>query len=546
MLVFLIQVLLDPGRRAIPWFMGYLCLELLCCASLGYRAWTTRGEGRLAWWLLASAAFLDVVGVAFMLVAAPGVHVAAWASVLARLLSLGTAILVLAGILSFPKGKDRRRGDDWRRILDGLIFATSLLFLLWVVGVQAGLRAPGQGLGFRVLVAYLNASLLGGSLIYMTSYQPERFKGPLVWLGASALAWLVALSGWTLAGLPSAPEGNWWWAVVGGIPVFQGVAAWSPSFELPTVREDPRRLVRLLPYLPMVVSLGAMAMLIPRASLDALRGASCIFLVMVVLLLLRQFQAIRDLRVARRTLEDRVHQRTKALEQAQGALLRTERMNTVALMGAGLAHDLNNLLTVIKSSAELANMSLEDGESPSSKDLQRMAASADRAAQLTQRLMGFARREAEELAPTDLGLELEQIESTLRLLLPHTVSLLVEVSREEPLVVLSSRLQLEQILVNLVANARDAMPGGGHLSIRLGLAPDLDQAMIEVADTGTGMAPEILERIFDPFFTTKPPGKGTGLGLPSIKAMVEASGGRLEVSSEPGQGTRFRILMPRL
>jgi signal transduction histidine kinase len=99
------------------------------------------------------------------------------------------------------------------------------------------------------------------------------------------------------------------------------------------------------------------------------------------------------------------------------------------------------------------------------------------------------------------------------------------------------------MLVNLVANAGDAMPGGGSLLIRVDRGGD-GQAVLEVADSGTGMAPEILERIFDPFFTTKPPGKGTGLGLPSLKAMVEADGGRLEVQSEPGRGSRFRIFLP--
>jgi len=113
------------------------------------------------------------------------------------------------------------------------------------------------------------------------------------------------------------------------------------------------------------------------------------------------------------------------------------------------------------------------------------------------------------------------------------------------MVVTSLRLRLEQMLVNLVANAGDAMPDGGNLNILVGPgAAGTGQAMIEVIDTGTGMTPELLERIFDPFFTTKPPGKGTGLGLPSLKAMVEESGGSLAVASEPGKGSRFLILLP--
>ena len=103
------------------------------------------------------------------------------------------------------------------------------------------------------------------------------------------------------------------------------------------------------------------------------------------------------------------------------------------------------------------------------------------------------------------------------------------------------------MVVNLVANARDAMPDGGLLTVRTGVGDwERPMALLEVVDTGIGMSPEIQARIFDPFFTTKAPGQGTGLGLPSLKAMVEEGGGRLEVLSGPDQGSRFRILLPLL
>jgi two-component system cell cycle sensor histidine kinase/response regulator CckA len=216
-------------------------------------------------------------------------------------------------------------------------------------------------------------------------------------------------------------------------------------------------------------------------------------------------------------------------------------------MGAGLAHDLNNLLSAMKSSAELAALNLEEGTPPEPRDLMRIVSTADRAATLTRRLMGFVRREAEEMGPMDLGGEVRNMEATLRLLLPRPVELRIRVAPEEALIVRSSRLRLEQMLVNLAANAADAMPEGGTLAIHAGpAAPGTGMALVEVSDTGTGMPPEVLERIFEPFFTTKPPGKGTGLGLPSLKAMVEEAEGRLEVESEPGRGSRFRILLPRV
>jgi signal transduction histidine kinase len=542
-LVALAHLALAPESRALAWLVGYLVMEILASGCLGYRAWTTRGHGRAAWWLLTASALLDVMNIALWVLLTLG-HAPSWAPILLRPLSLATGLLVLAGVLSFPKGLDQEGGDR-RRLLDGLLFAASVLFLLWALGAHGALHSQ-QGMGPRVLVAYLNAALLGGGLVFLTSNQPQRFKGPLGWLAASALAWLLVLSGWALAGLPQSPERMWWWFFVGGIPVFQGLAACTatPPAALPPTG-DSRRLARMLPYVPVVGALGGMALLIPWASLAVIRGAAAIFLVMVVLLLLRQLQAMQDLEAARRTLEDRVEQRTRALENAQGTLLRAERMNTVALMGAGLAHDLNNLLCAVKSSADLAVLNLEDGLAPGEKELNRIALAADRAALLTRRLMGFARREGEELMAMDLGREVYEMEVTLRFLLPRTVELRIEVTPGATLVVRSSRLRLEQMLVNLVANAVDAMPDGGLLGIRVArCGPGMDLAMIEVSDSGIGMTPEILAQIFDPFFTTKAPGKGTGLGLPTLKAMVEEGGGQLEVESAPGRGSRFRILLP--
>ncbi|HLP29800.1 MAG TPA: ATP-binding protein, partial [Geothrix sp.] len=432
------------------------------------------------------------------------------------------------------------------RVMDSLIFAASMLFLLWVLGVQGSLRSADQGVGLRVLAAYLNVALLGGGLVFMTSYHPDRVRGPLGWLAASALAWLAALTAWTLSGLPSVIAREGWIILAGAIPLFQGLAAWSSrSVEEVLIGGSPdRRVAGLLPYLPVTLAVLTFAALLTWSPSNVTRGTFAIFLVMVVLLLLRQFQAIQDLRAARRTLEVRVIERTRALEQAQDTLLRTERMNTLALMGAGLAHDLNNLLTAVRSSAELVALNMEAGTGPKPQDLSRIVVAADSAAQLTGRLMAFARREAEDLLPMDLGLGVREMEATLRLLVPPAIDLRIEVAQESALIVRTSRLRLEQMLVNLVANAGDAMPRGGKLTIRVQAGPGEDYAMVEVIDSGLGMSPATLERIFDPFFTTKAPGKGTGLGLPSLKALLDESGGSLTVQSELGKGSRFRILLP--
>jgi len=544
-LVALIHLVQGPEARLRTWPLAYMFLEALACLSLAYRAWRSPREGRLAWWLLAASALLEVPSLFMTFLQHQG-YLLTRAAIVFSSLNLATGILVLAGVLSFPKGQDRG-GMFRRRALDSLIFAASLLFLLWVMGVQNSLPSAAKGVGLRVFVAYLNVALLGGGLVFMTSYHPDRTRGPLGWLTASGLAWLAALSCWTLAGLPSVLDTKAWIIVAGGIPLFQGLAAWSPrSVEEVMVGANPeRRVAGLLPYLPVTTAILLLSALLAWTPTQVTREATAIFLAMVVLLMLRQIQAIQDLQAARRTLEERVQQRTEVLELAQDALLRTERMNTLALMGAGLAHDLNNLLGAVKASADLAVLNLEEGVAPGPKELKRIATAADRAALLTRRLMEFARREEEELLSMDLGRAVGEMEVTLRLLLPRSVVLRIEVASADSVFVRSSRLRLEQMLVNLVANAGDAMPEGGALDIRVGRrGPGAGQALVEVADSGIGMTPDILARIFDPFFTTKAPGKGTGLGLSSLKAMVEEGGGRLEVESEPGQGSRFRVLLP--
>jgi hypothetical protein len=453
----LLHTVLPAEQRQLAWPLCYMGLEFLAAASLGYRAWRSPDESRLAWWLLTISAVLEVPSLIVTLLLSRG-WTAPWATGLPSLLGLGTGLLVLAGVLSFPRAQESR-GVLWRRIQDGLIFAVSVLFLLWVMGVQGNLRAAAHGMGLRVFVAYLNAALLGGGLVFMTSYDPGRIQGPLGWLGASALAWLAALSCWAMAGLPPVVATQGWIVLAGAIPLFQGLAAWSPR-PVEQVLAGPgseRRTTGLLPYLPVAIAIGVLAVLLATNPESVTRVAFAIFLVMVGLLLLRQFQSIQDLQAARRTLEDRVRQRTRALEQVQGTLLRTERMNTVALMGAGLAHDLNNLICSVKVSAELAALKLDEGDAPDPEDLSRITLAADRAARLTGRLMGFARREEESLSFLDLGMAVKGMEATLRIILPRSVELRIEAAADS-LILQSSGLRVEQMVVNLVANARDAMP----------------------------------------------------------------------------------------
>ncbi|MFZ1613701.1 MAG: HAMP domain-containing sensor histidine kinase [Holophaga sp.] len=547
-LVALLHLTAAPGARLQTWPLSYLVLEVLACASLSYRAWKTSGEGRFAWWLLATSALLEVPNLLLTFLELRGIVSAQTAS-LSSYLSLATGVLVLAGVLSFPKAQERG-GMVRRRALDSLIFAASLLFLLWVMGVPGFLRTAAQGVGLRVFAAYMNAALLGGALVFMTSYHPGRTKGPLGWLGASALAWLAALSCWTLAGLPSVVASQAWILLAGGIPLFQGLAAWSSRSvkEALTEPAPEHRLTNLLPYVPVSFAIAVLAMLLVWAPLQITRAAMAIALAMVVLILMRQFMAITDLQAARRTLEDRVLQRTKSLERMQDLILKTERMNALATLGAGLAHDLNNLLGVIRNSAELMQLELEEGQPPSNHDLSRIMDASGKAGSLTQRLMAFVRKEPGLAAtvPMELAEIVQSIQGILRMILPRTIHL---ECRIEPA---THQLQIdagmvEQVLVNLVSNAKDALPEGGKITLLLrpGQMPGGGEAVVlEVRDTGPGIPVELQELIFDAFYTTKPEGKGTGLGLASVRGLMEAQGGTVSVECPPGQGTIFSLSFP--
>ncbi|HWU55731.1 MAG TPA: ATP-binding protein [Rhizomicrobium sp.] len=243
----------------------------------------------------------------------------------------------------------------------------------------------------------------------------------------------------------------------------------------------------------------------------------------------------------------------KALETK---FAQSQKMQAVGQLAGGVAHDFNNLLTVIIGNCEFLLMRHLAGD-PSFKEINEVHQNALRAAALVSQLLAFSRKQTMQpklLALNDVIGELAQM---LRRLVGEGISLNVE--REPDLwPVHADEAQLGNAIINLVVNARDAMPSGGVVSIKtanqtvttsttLGTAimPAGDYVRIEVADTGTGMSKEIQSKIFDPFFTTKPVGQGTGLGLATVYGIVKQSGGFITVESEVGKGTRFYIYLPR-
>ena len=245
----------------------------------------------------------------------------------------------------------------------------------------------------------------------------------------------------------------------------------------------------------------------------------------------------------------------RALRQSQEQLRQSQKMEAVGSLAGGIAHDFNNLLTAILGYCDLALDELPAG-SPASGDVAEVRRAALRAAELTHQLLAFSRRQVLKPLVFPLGPAAAQAEKILRRLLSANIELELVVDAGTPSVC-ADPTQLEQVVLNLAVNARDAMPRGGHLRIRTGTAHlaspramsgvTLDAgvyAVLEVTDTGTGIAPEVRDRLFEPFFTTKARGQGTGLGLATVYGIVQQSGGAIDVASAPGHGTTFTTYFP--
>jgi signal transduction histidine kinase len=186
---------------------------------------------------------------------------------------------------------------------------------------------------------------------------------------------------------------------------------------------------------------------------------------------------------------------------------------------------------------------MAEGRPPEPGDLEAIQLASQKGAELATRLMALGRAQKREPALLDLVAQVQESERLLRALAPPPIRLEVTAGAGD-LRVRADALEVQQVLVNLVANARDAMPTGGELCISTARHGSGRGLVLRVSDTGTGMSPEVAARAFDPFFTTKEAGSGTGLGLASVKAIVEGMGGTIELDSAPGRGTTFTLVLP--
>jgi len=259
------------------------------------------------------------------------------------------------------------------------------------------------------------------------------------------------------------------------------------------------------------------------------------------------------LRQLNETLEARVAERTSELRAKEESLRHAQKMEAIGQLTGGVAHDFNNLLTIIRSSADL--LRLRDlPEDRRRRYVDAISDTADRAAKLTSQLLAFSRRQALNPSVFDAAAQVEGIAEMLKTVLGSGVAMELNIP-DRPLPVEADASQFETSLVNLVANARDAMDGKGRLQIRLGHSRTTPVGAssptaygfvtISVIDTGCGIPVEQIERIFEPFFTTKDVGRGTGLGLSQVYGFAQQSRGTVTVESEIGRGTTFTIHLPR-
>jgi PAS domain S-box-containing protein len=223
----------------------------------------------------------------------------------------------------------------------------------------------------------------------------------------------------------------------------------------------------------------------------------------------------------------------------EAQLLQAQKMESVGTLAGGMAHDFNNLLGGIIGQCVLART--QTAEERTLAALSRIETAAHRGADLTAKLMAFARKSVLQPRPVDLGALIVETAALLSASLPQNIRIVTKIEPALPLVH-GDPTQLQQVVLNLCVNARDAMPDGGVLTLSAESVPG--NVLVEVTDTGTGMTEDVLRHLYEPFFTTKKAGKGTGLGLSVVFGIVSSHGGRISCRSEPGKGSRFSLRLP--
>ena len=477
-----------------------------------------------------------------------------FARAVSQLLTIVYPVLILLALVIASVRIPVRMGTRIGGALEGTIMASSCFLLLWLLGLREVAASWVPGLeAVESLVPFVGSAATLGVAIYLRSSIP--FSGPLGLVAAWATLGLVSEGAYAYL----TADGSWYAAhplelfgTVRLVPL--AVAPWllqvgrDPAGYPSTVTQDVAVLLPPGVALVLSTSMGAAGTLVYDPVVVLL------FLVAGSGVLVRQLIALQEARSLSRTLEVRVEERTAQLAHAHRALEQTQRLEAIGRLAGGVAHDFNNLLTAIGGNSELIKEGLARDD-PLRDDLEAVELAVDRGTRLTRKLLTFARRNITEEAWLDLNPIVEETAAFLDRVLPDAVRLQRHLGASIPRVCADPG-ELDQLVTNLIVNARDAVGRAGTVTVTTD-AVDVDApdaalhgvtpgrfARLSVADDGTGIPDGALDRIFEPFFTTKPPGEGTGLGLATCFGIASGIGGFMTVDSTEGEGCTFRCWFP--
>jgi signal transduction histidine kinase len=522
-----------------------LLRALFSFAALAWAARVQRGRS-LPWWLLAAGAAAWCVADAIWLILAV-LGTQPWGSA-ADIFFLLFYPLALAGALALPR-QQPRAGGAWAIVLDIGVIVTASAAAMWVLLINPTMAAsPAAASVFSQVIALAypvgDLLLLWLALDLLFRGQVRTAAGISVLLACGA-ATLIAtdlvyavqvLHGTYVRGNSLGILWSLGLVLIGMAGARQATVVTKP----PVVTHMPRMASAVLAAVALITT---WALLVANPADPVARVAAGFS---VVLVLLRQLHALAsnrrleaDLQRINSELEERVRERSSQLAQAQQRLAEAERLEAVGRVAGAVAHDFNNILTAVSGHTELARQ--RSVEPVVHEHLDQVLQAVQRAVDLGRRLVATSRPAEARRQVIDLVPIASEVAGQLGAAMPQGVEMAV-IAPSGPVLVLADGTQLHQVLMNLCVNARDAMPAGGRLSITI--APLTGWVEMSVSDTGMGMTESVRARLFEPYFTTKADGRGNGLGLATVHAIVRQHGGSIEVETSPGRGSVFRVRLP--